>query len=592
MANLLSIPAELLDEILSYLSLSSLLGVCGTCKRLQSHAEPFIYRSVRFRFAARYPKSGNRGLRSADEGRRGRGCLPIHFFFRTICHRPELAAHVKVARFVVEDSSYWHKLIPLPPPPDMLPAWREGYREAQLSCGLETVVQGHASTLTAVLLSKLHHLAELEVDYGLLLEGGACVVHVLLRPRMSSDTDTACTTSTSTSPFCYPKLKRVLVTNDLDSGILRVENGSRTDQGIGEEMLGLLCLPTLEEADLVIDGNPGRIPWEFRHSLPTTTTRMSSSTGNLNLRRLGLLYCCFASPSTFDHILAVTPRLETLELFFAQDLECLRLDPGHQLACRDEWRAFATALRHHVRDSLKRLVISVDFTDIQDYPEEGWDFEWIRGIWQRRGDLGSLHDFPALERLEVPMFVLLGWLPDRWDQRWAPDQGWAQGLADVLPRSLKELCLREDLEDEPDVDDPWYQLRRDATYLPDGSQRVFNAIADYVAPLIRARELEEEGERPLALERICLKVKKNCIWPLPCLMRLKEMSQAAGISCTFRMRMSGMKDRWNWTDEVMEVIIFDRTCSSPNAEHHPGVYLGFPCRYFKEPSRQFRNRRF
>jgi hypothetical protein len=51
--------------------------------------------------------------------------------------------------------------------------------------------------------------------------------------------------------------------------------------------------------------------------------------------------------------------------------------------------------------------------------------------------MGSLKSFTKLERLEIPLPVLLGWSLD------FP----VKNLRSVLPSGLKELCLRDDLVD-------------------------------------------------------------------------------------------------------------------------------------------------
>ncbi|KAK4104033.1 hypothetical protein N658DRAFT_420553, partial [Parathielavia hyrcaniae] len=107
-------------------------------------------------------------------------------------------------------------------------------------------------------------------------------------------------------------------------------------------------------------------------------------------------------------MLAAAPRLETLEFFLVQDLEGLKADEGYVREHRDEWRAFAAAL-DPVRTTLKHLTVSVDWGFVDDIPPESMDAGWVDGVWQRRGDVGSLRHLACLKRLEVPVFVLLGW---------------------------------------------------------------------------------------------------------------------------------------------------------------------------------------
>jgi hypothetical protein len=134
---------------------------------------------------------------SREEKSESESASPIHSFFRTIWHRPELAGHVQVALFAVND----HFLFEVPidvPPPDVLPAWREGCRRAGLSrLVLETetgtadpVAQGNANCLTAVLLSMLPRLAVLELNYSLLRQ--APYIGHVLRPSIVDPDATEC----------------------------------------------------------------------------------------------------------------------------------------------------------------------------------------------------------------------------------------------------------------------------------------------------------------------------------------------------------------------------------------------------------------
>ncbi|KAH8901198.1 hypothetical protein GQ53DRAFT_631810, partial [Thozetella sp. PMI_491] len=122
---------------------------------------------------------------------------------------------------------------------------------------------------------------------------------------------------------------------------------------------------------------------------------------------LGVLHAG-AKPEVLANMLSHTPNLSTLEYFFAQNLEDLKYDSYYKLDYTDEWLHFTRALGH-VSSSLRNLVISVDYAVVDDYPPEEMDVRWVNGVWERQGRLGSLKHMVALERVEAPTFVLIGW---------------------------------------------------------------------------------------------------------------------------------------------------------------------------------------
>ena len=164
--------------------------------------------------------------------------------------------------------------------------------------------------------------------------------------------------------------------------------------------------------------------------------RASISSSNLpNLGTLRLLNSK-ASVKTLSAIPAITPNLHTLEYNFVQGLGKVIFGEFYNERHYDEWADFTSALTQ-VQDTLRDLTISLAYYCCEGSDVQELDLEWVDRLWERRGYMGSLRSFSKLERLEIPLPVLLGWNPDFSCKK----------LRDVLPSSLKELCLRDDLVD-------------------------------------------------------------------------------------------------------------------------------------------------
>ncbi|EAU29494.1 predicted protein [Aspergillus terreus NIH2624] len=109
--------------------------------------------------------------------------------------------------------------------------------------------------------------------------------------------------------------------------------------------------------------------------------------------------------------LSTAPNLHTLEYFRALDIEALEYDEHYECGYWDEWKHFTSALAT-VSETLKSLVISVAWGRMGDHPPDPMDDDWVNKVWQRQSSLGSLKSLVSLERLESPIWVLLGWMPD------------------------------------------------------------------------------------------------------------------------------------------------------------------------------------
>ncbi|KAJ6440998.1 F-box-like domain-containing protein [Purpureocillium lavendulum] len=611
MSSFVSLPTELHREVLSLLQRDSLAALCRTCKACREYAEPFLYQSFLYFF------------RSEDREPPHYDPL-IHPFFAAVWRRPELAAHVKRADFCVNGWLDWGtKLRDLPPPMRYEDTWLEAgwdfmkashkflekdgaLRESDAletneTCTVDTTSEeseasedgdtsedevfqgwdealenelsdGNVGALTAVLLSLFHNLEVLEIDFSLIWSSEALPKALRIGPHLQH-------------------LTALKVFNNLDGRILRDFNDKRLPG------TALLDAPSLIEADIVLQDAP-------IVASPQNITCLA------NLARLSILNVG-ASPATLSDMLQHTSNLVTLEYFFAQDLEELKRDSGYWHEHLNEWEEFTAAVSN-VSTTLKNLVISVDWSHVDDYPPEDMDDDWVNDIWKRRGRLGSLKELSSLERLEVPTVVLLGCDPTKA----------IQSLHKILPSGLHELCLRDDLIDFGDYRwTPWNSL-----VIGRNLRRSFRNTCDPTKLLDRLRQYMETvgserdfyASHKFGLQRLVLKAHRDRVWPDEYLEQLRTMSEAAGVTSSVRMRLSGYLSRYSdWDDGVKEIIleldesltegseedgseggmseeeesekdgsVGDRSEKS-GSEDESEEYSRYHVHYFNEPSRQF-----
>ena len=223
------------------------------------------------------------------------------------------------------------------------------------------------------------------------------------------------------------------------------------------------------------------------------------------------------------------------------------------------------------------MTISVAYFYDEDNEAEGEnvDIEWVDGLWERRGWMGSLQSFTKLKRLEIPLPVLLGWKPDFQSKK----------LRDVLPRHLKELCLRDDLVDLYEGGTyPWTPWDSDLQYDLDilfektvDCSPVITQLKDYLTP----STLPQSDVHP-ALEMLILKQIQGRYWPQPDVCEVSQLCREA--------EMTGilLGQATNWGDEVLELTVHDPswTIVLEGGDHSSLESDHFLCRYLRLPRRK------
>ncbi|KAK0622317.1 hypothetical protein B0T14DRAFT_400225, partial [Immersiella caudata] len=148
-----------------------------------------------------------------------------------------------------------------------------------------------------------------------------------------------------------------------------------------------------------------------------------------------------ADSSAITHLISRTPKLEKLNVFLVEDMDTLVADANgfHVESHAGMWKALASALAS-VSGTLKTLKISVDLAATNLHVQYILDEDWVFGISERRGGLGTLVGLERLTKLEMPMYLLFG-----------RSAGGEVKLREMLPRGLRVLTLRDDYVFDEDL---------------------------------------------------------------------------------------------------------------------------------------------
>ncbi|KAL1953457.1 hypothetical protein VTO42DRAFT_2795 [Malbranchea cinnamomea] len=143
-------------------------------------------------------------------------------------------------------------------------------------------------------------------------------------------------------------------------------------------------------------------------------------------------------------LLSATPNLRTFEFNFMMEQSSDlffrgRCSSQKKLNRQNEWRTPASSLEL-VASTLENLTISADYYNFSEQ-QHLWPIllEWIMADWEWRGRFKPLKSFIKLKRLEIPLLALLDWTLSFPDIK----------LRDFVPPNLRELYLRDDLNEAP-----------------------------------------------------------------------------------------------------------------------------------------------
>ena len=409
MAPISSLPLDLMPLILDHLSKKDYLALFRTCKSLSKATTPYLYRDITF-------KAGP----SRQCGRR------LAYLLRTLIERPELALHVRSFR-LYGSHPFWSRYNP----------WRQDRiipNSTKVNLwGLEGCnVLSHAQLI--LLSNQFYRLVdnkELHKPSSLFLGRSKDALAALLLTRFTELTTLDLADGFLTYSWFIPHLlKRA---PSLLPNLSHVILGSRhppSPDAVSFMDLDLIrpifYIPTIQTFECRMSE-----PWLFSWSPSGVRAPPNAVTlTTLHLFRSDI------KMQTFAQLLSVTPNLKSLNY----DFEYLSRSAK---PCLIDTQALSSALSL-VRTSLTHLSISLSYApDSQAFTrfvEQGRQSPILNGA------LLVLKSMTKLQRIELPMIMVLGWMP-----------GPTIGLENLLPRRIKTLVLRDDVVSYS----PWVARRED-----------------------------------------------------------------------------------------------------------------------------------
>ncbi|KAF5856316.1 hypothetical protein ETB97_007524 [Aspergillus alliaceus] len=385
------LPADCLVSILDQLSVEESLAVSATCRDFHALAVPFAYRDVSLDWSTR----------------------PLHRLLqllRLTLNNPDIASYIQHVSLVSSDPGLWEDTQPdmdweteSPNFRDVIDQSMDIVRRAGFSdidgwtLGLNG---GNIYCFAAIFLSQLPNLKSLRLDYSLVWwDGypGVMLKQALLAPNGVLST--------------FQHLEVVDYGGNVPLGENEDFYGSEDPDGYPpynpDQFLPWFCLPSLRHLNIWLRDIEG-----LQETVP-----------ELQLDKLETLILARTTISDADvaFLLSRTPNLRTLHVGMAYAFGVEKIVPDPPM--------LAQALKS-VSSTLHSLSLGVE-----QYPGSLGDRFW-GGEEDHICDSfrGILHSFPHLVSAEISLSVLLGWYVEG-----APD------LGPLLPKSLRRLCLREDL---------------------------------------------------------------------------------------------------------------------------------------------------
>ncbi|KAK2731017.1 hypothetical protein FQN55_005265 [Onygenales sp. PD_40] len=379
---LAALPPELFFNVASFLPVSALAAFSTTCRALHFQLEPSLYKSIDWNFP----------FRNREEA------TPEYLLLRTLLRRPLLASYIKSVS--IHAPSYRHSSF-------YSSSSEQDQVIGELCVPFPTKIEcparsGDPGAMTVLLLFRLRHLNVL-----------------VLHPEISSSVSRlirfgGCLSEIGRCLFTYPyfqQLKEVYLPNTYDVDSIVYDR---------QELVRILPnLPFLEILDIFLRDTI-ESPLDLFSQVPFQLPR---------LRTLGIVNSDYDT-ETATCLFCAAPNLVTLEYYLSQDI----IESFHARLYWAKW-AYLMASLKAVSKTFKSLTISTMGSD-RDHPLkilQPSDFEY--SAWEMQGLLSSLNSLDVLERLDVPIFALLGPRPNFSTNK----------LRDILPSSLRELCIRDDL---------------------------------------------------------------------------------------------------------------------------------------------------
>lgn len=401
MALIEELPLELLRRVISHLPRKDLSALSCASKTIRTAVEPALYREITFNWE-----------------RNGKNHPPVHLLLRCIVNRPDLALCIGRLDFCGQKPySKWESC-----------KWR---RRCKIPTGQSCSIWEHDNKpdftsadmmVMASLIISLHLPAEdlwlrelyrggVDVHIALMLSQTLNLRHLRLDSDFQQETGFVGTILKKAAAMSQKPRLEVLEHINYSSDISDDPDITYHDVDL-DQILSLFFIPSIKSVRMALPAK--NIVW------PSQKAPISSLTSLI-------LHHTQLSEEMLGHLLLATPSLRSLQYH-----SWFNIDSEGRLG-RAHWKYFDCAKLGQslacVQGSLENLVISVRFISLQTDVALGG----FRGM---TGRLDTLHSFKNLLSLEIPTIVLLGWSAA------APVK-----LSDLLPPSLRHLCLTDDLHE-------------------------------------------------------------------------------------------------------------------------------------------------
>jgi hypothetical protein len=395
-ARLDTLPQELLDNILSYLpDCTDRAHISNSCKSLHAKTIQSLYKSIHLVW------HGNAASTADGEKRRTTRSPRLDILLATLLERPDLASQIDSVNVEAigfrHGSSGWTKPCLLTAPSKHNVGCvigvlkRAKFQETKWRPALE---RNDLDAILALFLWSCPNVSNLRIGIDLVRNNyylGDILWAILPSPHQ--DFQQGC------------------------RNVHKIAVGTRTDyhrdyadpektwvQGLDSKLdwrcyMSFLWFPFLNEAQMNLDDGMTVKAFEMMGHSPTCS----------QLKRLQLPDSS-VRPEILTKVLACTPNLTSLEYEY-----CMKYNTT--LWCENLVRAL-----DHVKNTLEHLKFTMRIMDLTKSV-----YNYVEGRCQ-------LENFPKLVSLHISPSLLLGWKGDT-----------TLRLGDVLPKSLKAVCLTDDL---------------------------------------------------------------------------------------------------------------------------------------------------
>lgn len=402
-----TLPEELWEMILSPLEKTDVSAISRCCKRLRERTIPHLYEIIDWTW-------------NSDPALAEPCNPPIHLLLRSLVETRHLGSYVQCLQFNgwKNIGSIWQKRSPgtiwergKPKcTADELQALKGYVHEVQLPSETLWITEleiGNVDVFVALVLSQLCNLRTLKlgVDF-----------HV----------DT---------PFLALLFKRALFSSPPPAGFstfvdlqhvhfvpMKMDMMPRKAFIDADQVTSLFYLPAIQSIQAVLYLKRHKFTWPG-HNRPYALTLTT-----LVLPR------CEADGTTLLHLLSASPNLHTLRYDYACNIDPPRKSMGDVLF---DFAKLGRALGQ-VQTTLTQLSLSIDF-----YSHTCGDPSNRIDNWSLKNRLGDLQGFVHLQALSIPFVILFGLAQTPWS---------VEKLDGLLPRSIRRLCLKDDLSSWDDYE--------------------------------------------------------------------------------------------------------------------------------------------